>query len=292
MPSSRRKSPPRYDEQDVSDSNSSDGHQNIQQRPPLTLPFQGTSGGSDPNTARPTSTSPPVSPTSAIPVISTVNAANYSAPKPTNPNPFLTAASAPQAFPGSSPVPPGLSPAVSQDDDMGVLNFARRPSTVDPLHNGQRSPSFTSPRKAPPVPGQSAQSNPAHAGAAQAAAAAQAAKAAKERALGAGKGGQIGGHVRRKSSHTRHPSVSLIGGETNRDTGKILPLQPAPTRTRAPMEAFASVDMLQGQREHQDRTRGQEIFGRDGKYEGRASVSGASPEVRWNRKCQESDESG
>lgn len=90
-------------------------------------------------------------------------------------------------------------------------------------------------------------------------------------------------HSRRESVSLKDiavpaPSPKLAPGElfspTFPATGKI---DMVPSRTRAPMEAFASIEMMEGARAHADRTRGQEVF-RDGRYEGRASVSNAAGE--------------
>lgn len=204
------------------------------------------------------------------------------APRPTNPNPFGTGVkpSLARATPPPLPLHPSFKQARSDSpDDFAVLNFGRRPSAVDPL-----APSSSTGR---PLMAMSPGPSPTRASnQASAAAAAQAAARPEHH---------------RARSHTRQPSISLSSGgqagtsplpsptsvvsptsstvSTAREQAKILPLQPVPTRTRAPMEAFASVEMLQGQREHQDRTRGQEVFGRDGKYEGRASISNATGEA-------------
>ena len=50
-----------------------------------------------------------------------------------------------------------------------------------------------------------------------------------------------------------------------------------PARTRAPMEAFASVEMMEGARAYADRTQGSAVFN-NGRYEGRASLSSAAGE--------------
>lgn len=197
-------------------------------------------------------------------------------PRPTNPNPFAIPPS--KSAPQTRPQTP--SPTDTEGDDFPVLNFGRRPSAIDPL-----APSFASRENVGGpasrqlvgggLPSPTRASN-------QASAAAAAQAAARPTSAGHG----------RRQSHSRNPSISLPGTNSGSPTssplpsptsastpgGKILPLQPVPTRTRAPMEAFASVDMLQGQREHADRMRGSEVFGRDGKYEGRASLSGASGE--------------
>ncbi|GAA5851994.1 hypothetical protein JCM9279_007051 [Rhodotorula babjevae] len=179
-------------------------------------------------------------------------------------------------------------PVPQDEDDIATLNFDRRPSQIDPL-----TPSFHyahSSASAPPVPSLPSGGAPT------------------PRALTGMTFAPLPppspvrsppteqrGHMRQRSSHARNPSISLsspLASPTSasygphalpppsstsasatsadaRSSAKILPLQPA--RTRAPMEAFASVEMLQGQREHQDRTRGTEVFGPGGTYEGRAS---------------------
>ncbi|BGP38888.1 hypothetical protein JCM10449v2_002826 [Rhodotorula kratochvilovae] len=173
-------------------------------------------------------------------------------------------------------------PVPQEEDDIATLNFGRRPSQFDPLapsfHGGARGHggtsaaprALTSAMQFAPLPPVSPVRTPGREGS--------------------------GGHARQRSSHARQPSISLTSPSASplpspgfapasygpqqqaqaapdpRDR-KILPLQPA--RTRAPIEAFASVEMLQGQREHQDRTRGTEVFGPGGRYEGRASsISG------------------
>ncbi|KAM0788644.1 hypothetical protein ACM66B_002747 [Microbotryomycetes sp. NB124-2] len=190
-------------------------------------------------------------------------------PKPTNPNPFGVAGG---AKPGMSQrsVSTGSMRTGSGDvgggDDYGVLNFGRRPSAVDPLAPAPRQLVGSSPLPSPTR------------ASSQASAAAAAAQAAAHN---------------RKPSHSRQPSISLTspgaGAGASGDAqstppvsptslshvqhgAKILPLQPAPTRTRAPIEAFGSVDMLQGQKAHQDRTRGTEVFDSNGQYQGRASL--------------------
>lgn len=108
-------------------------------------------------------------------------------------------------------------------------------------------------------------------------------------------------HRKTSSGHARQPSISLSSNTTasqnsspvpsprsllpshaaHSESRKILPLQPAAnppsssttTRgTRAPLDAFASVEMLQGQRQALEKSRGTEVFGPGG-YEGRASSS-------------------
>lgn len=99
---------------------------------------------------------------------------------------------------------------------------------------------------------------------------------------------------KRRSSHSRQPSISLTSSQPSFPAAysmgstppppsspissilpggakSVLPPEPVPTRTRAPIESFASVEMLQGQREVQERRRGSEVF-RDGRYEGRGIV--------------------
>jgi len=179
-------------------------------------------------------------------------------------------------------------PVPQDEDDIATLNFDRRPSQIDPL-----TPSFhyahssSASGAVPPVPAIPASGAPT------------------PRALTGMTFAPLPppspvrsppteqrGHMRQRSSHARNPSISLsspLASPTSasygphapppssssstsadaRSSAKILPLQPA--RTRAPIEAFASVEMLQGQREHQDRTRGTEVFGPGGTYEGRAS---------------------
>ncbi|ORY91777.1 hypothetical protein BCR35DRAFT_316900 [Leucosporidium creatinivorum] len=209
------------------------------------------------------------------------------APRPTNPNPFAIASgthSAP-ATGRSSPSPTSISPtddSAPGSDDFGILNFGRRPSAIDPL-----APSFASTGShGHPASRQLVGGLPSPTRASNQATAAAAAQHAARPAPPPLP--SPSSHTRRQS-HSRQPSISLplpssspssspLPSPTSQPSGKILPLQPVPTRTRAPMEAFASVEMLQGQREHADRTRGSEVFGRDGKYEGRASLSGASGE--------------
>ncbi|BGP14888.1 hypothetical protein JCM10213_003756 [Rhodosporidiobolus nylandii] len=154
------------------------------------------------------------------------------------------------------------------EDDIATLNFARRPSQFDPL-----APSFHPSR--------------------------QAAGAAPARSLLPAGGRPTtpkGSHSRQRSSHTRQPSISLSSPSSSplpspgfapssgpfsslppQEARKILPLQPAAQRpanvvppTRAPIEAFASVEMLQGQQQAMEKSRGLEVFGPRG-YEGRSS---------------------
>ncbi|GAA6041858.1 hypothetical protein JCM8097_004510 [Rhodosporidiobolus ruineniae] len=180
------------------------------------------------------------------------------------------------------------------DDDLATLNFARRPSQFDPL-----APSF----------------HPSHGGPLGAQGGSVAGGGARSLlAAGPPTTPTSGRHQRNRSSHTRQPSISLSAsggqspsssplpspgfypssGPTSTGPGgggerKILPLQPAARAggphsrepvvapTRAPIEAFASVEMLQGMREASERQRGTEVFGPGGRYEGRASsISGES----------------
>ncbi|GAA5986396.1 hypothetical protein JCM10908_003736 [Rhodotorula pacifica] len=171
-------------------------------------------------------------------------------------------------------------PTPTEEDDIATLNFDRRPSHFDPIapsfHRAQTQPaSFaTTPRNlvsatgfAPLPPVSPLQQSP---------------RTRRTRGGSGGSSSSIGmsptsTHHRKRSSHTRQPSMSLASPSSNdqqQQQRKILPLEPAAQRaqpTRAPLEAFASVEMLHGQREHQDRTRGVEVFGPGGTYEGRAS---------------------
>ncbi|GAA6060914.1 hypothetical protein JCM10212_003948 [Sporobolomyces blumeae] len=186
--------------------------------------------------------------------------------------------------------------AEEDEDDFATLNFNRRPSQFDPIapsfHHHSGGPLVHSPtlsrsllpmssastsKAVPPLPSPTSGSTP-------------------------NPMDRSGLHHRKTSSgHARQPSISLsspglsshsahfLGPSPNPsprtllpshaahpDSRKILPLQPAatggpvPSRTRAPLDAFASVEMLQGQREASERTRGTEVFGPAG-YEGRAS---------------------
>lgn len=202
-------------------------------------------------------------------------------PASASPPPQSTAPHTPPRQRSTSRGPPV--PVPQEEDDIATLNFDRRPSQIDPLtpsfqyaHGGGSSGaptprSLTGTTFAPLPPVSPVRSPPT----------------------------ESRGHMRQRSSHTRQPSISLTSplpspgaGPTGTTSSavfhgpqaqapsadvsrssKILPMQPA--RTRAPMDAFASVEMLQGQREHQDRTRGTEVFGPGGTYEGRASsISG------------------
>ncbi|GAA5825664.1 hypothetical protein JCM3770_005986 [Rhodotorula araucariae] len=197
---------------------------------------------------------------------------------PTSSPPLPAAPRTPENHRGRSPLRGPPVPVPQEEDDIATLNFNRRPSQFDPL-----APSF-------------------HGGAHAHAHSGTGAGAAPRALTGMqfaplppvspvrtpGREGGAGGHDRQRSSHVRQPSISLASpsasplpspgfvapapygpAAAHPDSRKILPLQPA--RTRAPIEAFASVEMLQGQREHQDRTRGIEVFGPGGRYEGRAS---------------------
>jgi len=255
------------------------------------------------------------------------------APRPNNPNPFA-AANALVAMrsneSASRPVTPGAgqtrgggggggreedkvsptnkahnrrstspvgSPKDDDEDDLATLNFARRPSTFDPL-----APSFHPSHNQSQASQGSRSLLPA---------------GGRQQAQSQQQQQQKGQHQRQRSSHTRHPSISLGGGggsgspsvsplpspgfnpsfslqqQQHQDGRKILPLQPAARPggpysksshadqqrvvegTRAPIEAFASVEMLQGMRQASERSRGTEVFGPGGTYEGRASsISG------------------
>jgi len=160
------------------------------------------------------------------------------------------------------------------EEDFAPLNFNRRPSQFDPIapsfhhhsggplvhsSNGSRSllPMSNTSKAVPPLPSPTPSFE------------------------------RSGLHHRKSSSgHVRQPSISLSSPSSQNspsllpshaqhpDSRKILPLQPAATgtasRTRAPLDTFASVEMLQGQREAMEKTRGTEVWGPGG-YEGRAS---------------------
>ncbi|GAA5883218.1 hypothetical protein JCM16303_007310 [Sporobolomyces ruberrimus] len=174
---------------------------------------------------------------------------------------------------------------VEGEDEFPTLNFDRRPSQFDPIapsfhhHSGgplvQSSTSAARsllPRSTTPSPSlPSSFTGPSP----------------KDRS--GSTSSSSGLHHRKTSSgHARQPSISLSTSSPlpsprsllpshaqHPDSRKILPLQPAAagptsTRTRAPLETFASVEMLQGQRQAMEKTRGTEVFGPGG-YEGRAS---------------------
>ncbi|GAA5988748.1 hypothetical protein JCM11641_006526 [Rhodosporidiobolus odoratus] len=182
----------------------------------------------------------------------------------------------PTSKPGrsTSPVshpPSGPDEHDEDDGDMATLNFARRPSSFDPL-----APSF----------------HPSHAAGGPSRSLLAAAPITPTRSS----------HSRQRSAHARQQSISLPSPSTSplpspsfapssgsgpfstqppTESRKILPLQPAAQKlgnvvppTRAPIEAFASVEMLQGQQQASERARGLEVFGPRG-YEGRSSsISG------------------
>ncbi|GAA6024201.1 hypothetical protein JCM10207_006779 [Rhodosporidiobolus poonsookiae] len=197
-----------------------------------------------------------------------------------------------------APHAPHSKPTQDDEDDLATLNFARRPSQFDPL-----APSFH--------PSHTAGGGHGHGQGSQSRsllAAGGPTTPTRSTFAGAGAGpgqGQGAGHQRQRS-HARNASISLSSPLTSplpspsfapssgpysstqppTEQRKILPLQPAAQRhppgtlapvapSRAPIEAFASVEMLQGQREHAERTRGTEVWGPGGRYEGRASsISG------------------
>ncbi|GAA5927984.1 uncharacterized protein JCM15063_006051 [Sporobolomyces koalae] len=192
-----------------------------------------------------------------------------------------------KASPDKSPLPsPTLhSPSADDegDDEFATLNFNRRPSQFDPI-----APSFHHHAGGPLVPSSSGSRSLVP-------------KSISTKpvpgipAPGPSPTDRSGLHHRKTSSgHVRQQSISLsspfpstqaspVAGSPRSllpshaqhpDSRKILPLQPAatsaiPSRTRAPLDTFASVEMLQGQREASDKKRGTEVFGPAG-YEGRA----------------------
>ncbi|KAK4056484.1 hypothetical protein OIO90_002331 [Microbotryomycetes sp. JL221] len=212
------------------------------------------------------------SPTSTI-----VRPSQPAAPRPTNPNPFGVKPNMTQRSVSTGSMrtqQPQHHQTQDSIDDYAVLNFERRPSAVDPLA------SSTGPRQ---LVGSNANN---HSKSQQPVLPSTTSVRASTQASAAAAAQQAAGHGR-KHSHSRQPSISLTNpttttasydsatspvSPTSSSAAKILPLQPAPTRTRAPMEAFASVDMLQGQKAHQDRTRGTEVFDSNGQYQGRASL--------------------
>lgn len=182
-------------------------------------------------------------------------------------------------------------PVPADEDDIATLNFSRRPSHFDPI-----APSFHRSQTQPPAAaggGGGAQvPRPLVLGAGFAPLPPASPRSPRTRrrgdsgdSTGSARGGVNGSlHNRKRSSHNRQPSISFPspgggggGGGTASippEQKKVLPLEPAAQRaqpTRAPLEAFASYEMLNGQREHLDRTRGVEVFGPGGTYEGRAS---------------------
>ncbi|KAG0662405.1 hypothetical protein C6P46_003351 [Rhodotorula mucilaginosa] len=196
---------------------------------------------------------------------------------------LTTAAAAPQTPP---PVP-----TPTEEDDIATLNFDRRPSHFDPI-----APSFhqrgagAAPSSHPTQPPRNLVSSSTATGFVPLPPVSplQQNSPRSTRRQRGGSGGSSSGSTglshRKRGSHSRQPSMSLASptspshtyssSNVNEQQRKILPLEPAAQRalpTRAPLEAFASVEMLQGQRQHQDRTRGVEVFGPGGTYEGRAS---------------------
>lgn len=190
----------------------------------------------------------------------------------------------------AAPMTPPPVPTPTEEDDIATLNFDRRPSHFDPIapsfhqrgaaqtHPSQPARNLVSSSSAtgfvplPPVsPLQ--QHSP------------RSTTRRHQRGGSSGSGSGMGLSHRKRGSHSRQPSMSLASptspthSHSEQQQRKILPLEPAAQRalpTRAPLEAFASVEMLQGQRQHQDRTRGVEVFGPGGTYEGRASSQSVS----------------
>ncbi|GAA6008840.1 hypothetical protein JCM11491_003803 [Sporobolomyces phaffii] len=192
---------------------------------------------------------------------------------------------------GSSDKTPVPSPSLfteelgEAEDEFPTLNFDRRPSQFDPI-----APSFHHHSGGPLVPSSTSVARsliPMTATAKPTPALPPSGPSPTERS---------GLHHRKTSSgHARQPSISLSSPAPSPgssaapsprtllpshaphpDSRKILPLQPAanpvPPRTRAPLDTFASVEMLQGQRQAMEKSRGTEVFGPGG-YEGRASSS-------------------
>ncbi|GAA5954985.1 hypothetical protein JCM3765_003152 [Sporobolomyces pararoseus] len=186
---------------------------------------------------------------------------------------------------GNDKTPLASPPLASEaEDEFPTLNFDRRPSQFDPIapsfhhHSGGplvHQPSNSVARSLIPI----------------SAAAAASTASNNERPSGLHHRKTSSGHVRQPSISLSSPSPSqgpsplpsprtlLPSHAAHPDSRKILPLQPAAappvslTRgTRAPLETFASVEMLQGQRQAMEKTRGTEVFGPGG-YEGRASSS-------------------
>ncbi|SCV70713.1 BQ2448_3475 [Microbotryum intermedium] len=189
-------------------------------------------------------------------------------PASPNPNPFAEAlsesghsATADDAKSDSAASAPGT-------PEHAVISFARRPSSIDPLSTtsaaGLSQRELVSNKGVPSTLGKRASGG--------AAAAAGAANEVRRSLQIKDKDNPVfaeeGLHQRRRS-HTRHPSISLAppasgSAPASRDEGI--------RGTRAPVEAFGSVEMLQGQRQHQNRTRGSEVFNSSGMCEGRASL--------------------
>lgn len=182
----------------------------------------------------------------------------------------------------SSGNPPPV-PTPTDEDDIATLNFDRRPSHFDPIapsfHRAQASSSQQQQQQQANVPRNLVSAT----GFAPLPPVSPLQQSSPRNRRRRGSGDSTGSagvspHHRKRSSHSRQPSISLASPTSaHHDQRKILPLEPAAQRaqpTRAPLEAFASVEMLHGQREHQDRTRGVEVFGPGGTYEGRASSQG------------------
>ncbi|KDE07931.1 hypothetical protein MVLG_01840 [Microbotryum lychnidis-dioicae p1A1 Lamole] len=189
-------------------------------------------------------------------------------PAPTNPNPFAEglsesghSATGKEARSDSASSAPGTPEHTS-------LNFIRRSSSIDPLST--TSAAGLSQRELVSNTGVSSTFGKRASGSAAAAAAA-ANESRRSRQIEEKLRpvlAEEGLHQRRRS-HTRHPSISLAptaSGSALTSTNEGL------RGTRTPIEAFASVEMLQGQRQHQNRTRGSEVFNSKGMYEGRVNI--------------------
>ncbi|GAA5861864.1 hypothetical protein JCM8547_008578 [Rhodosporidiobolus lusitaniae] len=196
---------------------------------------------------------------------------------------------------------PSGAPA-DDEDDLATLNFARRPSQFDPLapsfhpsHGQQQGQRSLLPAGGRPV-------TPKQGGGGQH----QRQRSSHHRHPSISLQGGGGN----SPSTSPLPSPGFTPGSGPYSSGearKILPLQPAARSggphakgafsretteaggavqpTRAPIEAFASVEMLQGMREASERTRGTEVFGPGGRYEGRASsISGEAGLPAYSRR--------
>ncbi|GAA5834224.1 hypothetical protein JCM11251_000575 [Rhodosporidiobolus azoricus] len=256
-------------------------HSQVQPAPPTRPMTPGDGGGRGRSATR--EEEDKVSPTSQAPV----QGRHQPAPEHARGKSVNRRSTSPSSSPPHLGGIPHARPTQEEEDDLATLNFARRPSQFDPL-----APSF----------------HPSHL---QGSHPPQAQGSSGQRSLlpvgggGAGPTTPTRAHHRSKSSHTRQPSISLSSpsssplpspgfapasgqfSQLQQQDRKILPLQPAARQgggsggpggerervppTRAPIEAFASVEMLQGMREASERTRGTEVFGPGGKYEGRAS---------------------
>ncbi|GAA5893362.1 uncharacterized protein JCM6883_007642 [Sporobolomyces salmoneus] len=192
------------------------------------------------------------------------------------------------------PVPSPSSSMFTEDlDEFPTLNFDRRPSQFDPI-----APSFHHHSGGPLVHSSSNSTSSSSAGVPRSLIPIPTTTSSTSQHNRASSGGLH--HRKTSSGHVRQPSISLSSTSSSGPSPlpsprtllpshashpgsrKILPLQPAAGNpknggsggsggTRAPLETFASIEMLQGQRQAMEKQRGTEVFGPSGYYEGRAT---------------------